>query len=233
MRGSMHMEKDTCRKICGDVMDVEALIGQKWPALRRQAHSMVAAPTPELYALASDWYSHTAWEVRMVAVLGLGGLAAHDPRALSFLYNCCGQDPDWRVNEGLAMAFDDYCAAVGYDAALPVIEAWLCAEHPNLRRAVSEGLRPWTARKRPYFAEHPDRAVALLGLLKDDESRYVQESTGNALRDISRKHFALVLDTLRAWRAEKPSSPSRRVIAKYALEAAVKTDPSLRQLYAV
>jgi hypothetical protein len=41
----------------------------------------------------------------------------------------------------------------------------------------------------------------------------------------------LVLDSLRAWLAEQPGSPSRRVVARFALEAAVKTDPSLRRLY--
>jgi 3-methyladenine DNA glycosylase AlkC len=213
------------------MMDAETLLGQKWPALLRHAQALVASPPPELFSLAVAWYGHAAWEVRAVAVQVLGGLAARDPRALAFLYEACGQDPAWQVNEALAMAFDDYCAALGYAAALPTIETWLRAPHANLRRAVSEGLRPWTARKRPYFAEHPDHAVALLGLLKDDESRYVQESAGNALRDISRKHFDLVLDSLRAWLAEQPGSPSRRVIARFALEAAVKTDPSLRRLY--
>jgi 3-methyladenine DNA glycosylase AlkC len=112
-----------------------------------------------------------------------------------------------------------------------MIEQWLQAPHANLRRAVPEGLRPWTARKRAYFAEHPERAVELLGVLKDDESRYVQESAGNALRDISRKHMPLVLSSLRAWLAEEPASLSRRTIARFALETAVKTDPSLRQIY--
>ena len=213
-------------------MDVETLIGRKWSALRQEARAFVASAPPAAFALAMEWYGHSAWEVRMCAVLVLGGLAAHDPRALAYLRATCGQDPAWQVNEGLAMAFDDYCAAIGYEEALPVIRDWLGAPSPNLRRAVSEGLRPWTASKRAYFAQHPDAAIELLGTLKDDESRYVQESVGNALRDISRRHFEPVLTALRAWIHEKPGSQSRRTIAKYALEQAVKADPSLRQLFA-
>ena len=36
---------------------------------------------------------------------------------------------------------------------------------------------------------------------------------------------------VRAWLAEQPQSKSRRTIAKFALENAVKNDASLRQLF--
>src|SRR5579859_7714392 len=97
------------------------------------------------------------------------------------------------------MAFDTYCADVGYEVALPVIRHWLLAPSAQLRRAVSEGLRPWTARRRAYFAAQPAQAIALLATLYDDPDRSVLESVGNALRDISRDHFDLVLDELERW----------------------------------
>jgi hypothetical protein len=37
---------------------------------------------------------------------------------------------------------------------------------------------------------------------------------------------------LRAWSAEQPQSQPRRTVAKFALERAVKEDPSLRGLFA-
>jgi 3-methyladenine DNA glycosylase AlkC len=211
-------------------MDVDALIGCTWARLRDRAY-LYAAEAPDAFDQAVVLYAHPAWEVRFFAVVVLGRIAASDRRALEFLFDRCGDDPSWQVNEGLAMAFDAYCAARGYDKALPEIERWLYAPQPNLRRAVSEGLRPWTAKARPYFALNPQAAVDLLGALIDDESRYVLESTGNALRDISRKHFPLVLTALRGWLADKPGSHSRRVVARFALERAVKSDPSLKQLY--
>lgn len=203
--------------------------GKSWSALRREAAEI--APIAGAFELATTWYAHDAWEVRYVAVSVLGRLAGQDERALAFLFDRCGQDPAWQVHEALAMAFDDYCAVVGYQAALPVLDRWLASPHPSVRRAVTEGLRPWTAAKRGWFAAHPESAIALLGRLRDDESRSVRESVGNALRDIARKHPTLVLDAIRAWLAERPDSSARRTIARHALKHAVQADPSLAALY--
>jgi 3-methyladenine DNA glycosylase AlkC len=213
-------------------MDSDALIGKSWSAIRQAARAFLRQPQPDAFEQALAMYAHPAWEVRSFALALLGGLAVVDPRALAFLFERCGDDPAWQANEALAMAFDDYCAAVGYEQAIPLMRQWLQAPQANLRRAVSEGLRPWTASKRAIFAQNPQLAIELLGTLKDDPSRYVQESTGNALRDISRKHFDLVLAALRAWLAEQPQSQARRTVAKFALEQAVKADSSLRELYA-
>ena len=212
-------------------MEAVTLIGQGWSVLRREAEAYLAQAPPEAYYLATAWYEHPAWEVRFFAVSVLGKLAAHEARALTFLHERCGDDPAWQVNEALAMAFDDYCAAIGYERALSEIRAWLRAPSPNLRRAVSEGLRPWTAAKRAYFARNPRVAIDLLGTLTDDPSRYVQESVGNALRDIGRKEPAPVLAALRAWIAESPAAAPRRTIARYALKQAATADPSLRALF--
>jgi 3-methyladenine DNA glycosylase AlkC len=212
-------------------MDIDQLVGKRWSAIRKAAHAFIIQSPLNMFEQASAWYAHSAWEVRSFALALLGRLAACDPRALAFLFDHCGNDPAWQANEALAMAFDDYCAAVGYEQAIPAMQQWLQAPQANLRRAVSEGLRPWTASKRAVFAGNPQLAINLLGVLKDDPSRYVQESVGNALRDISRKHFDLVLAALRAWLAEQPQSQARRTIAKFALEQAVKEDPSLRELY--
>jgi 3-methyladenine DNA glycosylase AlkC len=213
-------------------MDVSMLRGQSWSAIRRAAQAFLEHAPAHAYDMAVAWYADPAWEARYFAVLVLGGLAAADAYALAFLYDRCGDDLAWQVNEALAMAFDDYCTAIGYEAALPEIRRWLAAPRANLRRAVSEGLRPWTASKRAIFARDPRLAIELLGTLKDDESRYVQESVGNALRDIGRKHADMVVAALRTWVEEIPGSRSRRTIARFALKHAVKDDPTLRALFA-
>ena len=74
----------------------------------------------------------------------------------------------WKVQEILAIAFDNHCKIIGYEAALPLIKEWLNDDCANVRRAVSEGLRVWTSR--PYFKDNPQ----------------------NALRDISKKHPELI-----------------------------------------
>jgi 3-methyladenine DNA glycosylase AlkC len=78
-----------------------------------------------------------------------------------------------------------------------VIKDWLADANPNVRRAVTEGLRIWTTRD--YFPEQPDVAIRLLSQLHADESEYVRKSVGNALRDISRKHKDLVRKEVQGW----------------------------------
>src|SRR5262245_25376441 len=119
-------------------MDISTLVGHNWSWLRREAGAFLRQVEPGAFELATAWYQHPAWEVRSFAVQVLGGLAAQDERALAFLFERCGDDPAWQVNEALAMALDDYCAAIGYEPALPVLRAWLSAPQADLRRAVSE-----------------------------------------------------------------------------------------------
>lgn len=68
---------------------------------------------------------------------------------------------------------------------------------PNVRRAVSEGLRIWTSR--PYFRDNPQMAIQLLSAHREDTSEYVRKSVGNALRDISKKYPELISKELNSW----------------------------------
>lgn len=144
-------------------------------------------------------YRSEAYQVRMYAAFLLGHLS-QDPSVLSFLRDEVSGDTNWRVQEVLAKAFDEFCAVKGYEEALPVIDEWLSDPHPNVRRAVTEGLRIWTSR--PYFRDHPGDAVSRLSRLRGDSSEYVRKSVGNALRDISKKHPDLVAAELETWSLE-------------------------------
>ena len=144
-------------------------------------------------------YRSEVYQVRMYAVFLLGHLS-QDPDVLSFLRNEVSADSNWRVQEVLAKAFDEFCAVKGYEEALPVIDEWLSDPHPNVRRAVTEGLRIWTSR--PYFRDHPGDAVSRLSRVRGDSSEYVRKSVGNALRDISKKHPDLVAAELETWSLE-------------------------------
>ena len=144
-------------------------------------------------------YRSQVYQVRMYAAFLLGHLS-QDPDVLSFLRDEVSGDSNWRVQEVLAKAFDDFCAVRGYEEALPVIDEWLSDPRPGVRRAVTEGLRIWT--NRPYFREHPGRAIARLSRLRSDASEYVRKSVGNALRDISKKHPDLVAAELETWSLE-------------------------------
>ena len=167
---------------------------------QRRARSDYASFDPEqARRLAFLAYRSEAYQVRMYAVFLLGHLS-QESDVLSFLRDDVSADSNWRVQEVLAKAFDDFCAVRGYEAALPVIDEWLSDSRPNVRRAVTEGLRIWTSR--PYFRDHPGDAVSRLSRLRSDSSEYVRKSVGNALRDISKKHPGLVAAELRTWSLE-------------------------------
>ena len=142
-------------------------------------------------------YRSENFQIQEIGVLLLGYCAHLYPDALAFLRETVGRHKNWKVQEILAMAFDNHCRMIGYEQALPLIREWMGDANPNVRRAVSEGLRVWTGR--PYFKENPEAAVELLAGLREDASEYVRKSVGNALRDISRKHPAAVAEELGSW----------------------------------
>ena len=166
--------------------------------IQKAADEVVADhPAKESLRSAKQLFTSEIHQVRCLATFIFGRLASDSNEGIEWLKFRVSQDSDWRVQEILAKAFDRYCADVGYEQALPVIKEWLADPSPNVRRAVSEGLRIWTGR--PYFREHPDIAIQLLSQLRDDESEYVRKSVGNSLRDISKKHKESVKAELQQW----------------------------------
>ena len=161
----------------------------------------------------SDYDSHDrdhALEIAYCAyrsAVFLFGYLSQDQEVLTFLRENIAQDDNWRVQEILAKAFDFFCATTGYEHSLSVIDEWLAHSNPNVRRAVTEGLRIWTSR--PYFKEHPCEAIKRLSALRNDPSEYVRKSVGNALRDISKRFPDLVATELSAWDLE--SKETRQV----------------------
>jgi 3-methyladenine DNA glycosylase AlkD len=151
----------------------------------------------ETLSLAKELFSSDVHQARVLATFLFGKLAVRSKESFTFLRRHVSLDKDWRVQETLAKAFDQYCKDSGYEGSLPVIKDWLADANPNVRRAVTEGLRIWTGRD--YFREHPEAAIKLLRELNADESEYVRKSVGNALRDISRKHKALIAAEVAKW----------------------------------
>ena len=152
-----------------------------------------AARCKELAYLA---YSSNVYQVRMYAVFLFGHLSDCE-EILTFLRDEVSKDENWRVQEVLAKAFDEFCKKIGYEQALLTIDEWLKNGNANAKRAVTEGLRIWT--NRPYFKENPDEAIRRLASLKEDESEYLRKSVGNALKDISKKFPNLVKTELDSW----------------------------------
>ena len=146
--------------------------------------------------LAFRAFKSNVYQVRMYSVFLFGYLSEQDD-ILAFMRDEVSKDDNWRVQEVLAKAFDEFCKQTGYEKSLPIIDDWLQNNNPNVRRAVTEGLRIWTSR--PYFKENPYEAIRRIAALKEDPSEYVRKSVGNSLRDISKKFPELIKEELDSW----------------------------------
>ena len=146
--------------------------------------------------LAFRAFKSNVYQVRMYSVFLFGYLSEQDD-ILAFMRDEVSKDDNWRVQEVLAKAFDEFCKKTGYEKSLLVIDDWLQNNNPNVRRAVTEGLRIWTSR--PYFKDNPSEAVRRIAALKEDSSEYVRKSVGNSLRDISKKFPELIKEELDGW----------------------------------
>lgn len=153
--------------------------------------------TEECYRMGMQLYESDNFQIQEVGVFLLGYSAHDHTSALSFLKDTVSQHDSWKVQETLAMAFDNHCKIIGYETTLPLIKEWLNHDCANVRRAVSEGLRIWTSR--PYFKDHPQIAIQLLSAHREDSSEYVRKSVGNALRDISKKYPEMISEELNTW----------------------------------
>lgn len=141
-------------------------------------------------------YDSELYQLRMYAVFLFGHLSDRK-EILAFMRDEVSKDENWRVQEVLAKAFDEFCKKVGYEQALFIIDEWLKNGNANAKRAVTEGLRIWTSR--PYFKDNPDEAIRRLASLKENESEYLRKSVGNAIKDISKKFPNLVKAELDSW----------------------------------
>lgn len=166
---------------------------------RRALADYKSNDTEYIKELAFLAYKSDIYRVRMYGVF-LFGYLSDKKDILVFMRDEVSEDDNWRVQEVLAKAFDEFCRKTGYEKALPIIDEWLDNHNPNTRRAVTEGLRIWTSR--PYFKDNPKEAIKRIAALKEDTSEYVRKSVGNALRDISKKFPELIKAELNNWKLD-------------------------------
>lgn len=95
----------------------------------------------ECYEIVPILYRSENFQIQEVGVFLAGYIADEYPDALAFLHDTVSRHESWKVQETLAMSFDNYCSKIGYEEALPVIRTWFADECATVRRAASEGLR--------------------------------------------------------------------------------------------
>ncbi|GCE15480.1 DNA alkylation repair protein [Tengunoibacter tsumagoiensis] len=171
--------------------------------MQQSAQGIIAQYDPQdSFSFAKELFASEKHQVRMVGVFVMGYVAHQSNDVLTFLRHTVSIDSSWQVQEILAQAFNQYCHDIGYEQALSDIKDWLTDSNPNVKRAVTEGLRIWN--RRDYFKQYPAVAISLLSEWKDHESEYLRKSVGNALRDISRTEKALVQQEVTTWNVNDP-----------------------------
>jgi 3-methyladenine DNA glycosylase AlkC len=102
------------------------------------------------------------------------------------------------------------------------MKSWVKDDDVNVRRLVSEGLRPrlpW-AQRLPMFIESPEPVINLLEQLKNDEELYVRRSVSNCLNDISKDNPDIVLDTVTEW--SQDTSKEMKQLIRHACRTLIK-----------
>lgn len=97
---------------------------------------------------------------------------------------------------------------------LDVLQQWTSDPSSDVRRLVSEGIRPrlpW-AKKVDWLIEDPSDIFPLLTKLYDDDSEFVRRSVANNLNDISKDHPDRVINCLKNWQENNGYSKNTKTL---------------------
>lgn len=88
------------------------------------------------------------------------------------------------------------------------MKEWTKSSNEHIRRLASEGSRPrlpW-GKALESFKRDPTPILAILELLKNDESAYVRKSVANSLNDISKDHPQITKSIANSWLSNSKES---------------------------
>ena len=82
---------------------------------------------------------------------------------------------------------------------LEILSIWTKSKNENLRRLVSESLRPHRSIKWLRNPTKNDKIIDILSNLRNDPSIYVRKSVGNNLKDLSKYMPEKILKLMESW----------------------------------
>ncbi len=85
------------------------------------------------------------------------------------------------------------------EKTIELLSDWTKSNNENLRRIVSESLRPHSSIKWLRDPAKNDRILEILTILRKDPSIYVRKSVGNNLKDLSKYMPETILDLVETW----------------------------------
>ena len=88
-----------------------------------------------------------------------------------------------------------------FDRTFKAMKIWSKSENKHIRRLSCEGLRPrlpW-AKKLQICIDQPELLLPILNQLKNDSSKYVQNSVANCVNDILKDNFEIGQSLIKDW----------------------------------
>lgn len=124
-----------------------------------------------------------------VAIFLMSEYGKHQPKEVYAFFERTAGSQNWVVREFAAAGFHKIIAAQR-ERVLPFLEQCARSSDPNLRRFVSESLRPVTDLR--WINQRPEFSLGVLRLLFTEAHPYPRTSVGNNLSDLSRRQPELV-----------------------------------------
>lgn len=100
--------------------------------------------------------------------------------------------------------------------AIEILIHWTKEKDENIRRFTTEAIRPrgvW-CKHIDSLKSNPEQALEILEALKEDNSKYVQDSLGNWLNDASKSQPEFVDKLCQDWGQNSPTKATLRIIKK-------------------
>jgi 3-methyladenine DNA glycosylase AlkC len=147
-----------------------------------------------------SFQAHPSDTVRGFACYALAADAGLDFSSKVDAMALFADDPHFGVREWAWLALREEIRA-NLPLALKLLQKWTLSEREGLRRFASEATRPrgvWCAHIEELKA-FPEKALPLLNRLKQDPSKYVQNSVGNWLNDAGKSKPKWVKQVAKEW----------------------------------